>query len=222
MCVFVFVVRRSGLGCYTQPKHPCFPQCLMYLATLGSNGVCFVITRPAISSPWTKASPKLMHSDFWLWHIVKVYEPGSLLPGFTKAAETYTYEGHLYSSVGEFGGRGRWEKTWERIGPAFMRTEEDKHVRQEKKEKKLKRASKQTKAFVKKIRASKAGKATESNKSVKSVESGKSTNKSVKSVESSKSTTVAPGASDQLHTPLRSYLRPANIVGGGFSRTPSG
>ena len=51
---------------------------------------CFVITRPAVSSHWAKTSPKLRSLDFWLWEVVKVYPPGSSLPGTAKKLESWT------------------------------------------------------------------------------------------------------------------------------------
>ena len=57
-----------------------------FQARLILPGSC-VMTRPALSSHWSKASPKLRQLDFWVWRVVKVYQPGEDLPGMGKAAD---------------------------------------------------------------------------------------------------------------------------------------
>ena len=96
---------------------------------------CFVITRPAVKSHWAKVSAKLRSLDFWLWHVVKVYPPNSSLPGTSKTIASWVYESHLFHTMDESRERGRWQQTWDRIGPQFLATEEDKKKKKRRREK---------------------------------------------------------------------------------------
>jgi len=95
----------------------------------------FVISRPAVSSHWAKSSPKLKQLDFWLWRVVKVYQPGELLPGLGKSAAEFTYQAHLFHTTKGLDVYGAWEQTWDVVGPQLMRTDDEKKKRSKKKTK---------------------------------------------------------------------------------------
>jgi hypothetical protein len=48
----------------------------------------FVATRPALHGPWAKSCPSLCKQSYWLWNIHRVIQPGGVVPGFKKPAET--------------------------------------------------------------------------------------------------------------------------------------
>ena len=165
---------------------------------------CFVIARPAVSSHWAKSSPKLRSLNFWLWQVAAVHPPESSLPSTTKKSESWTYEGHLFHPSDDTKERGRWQKTWERIGPQFIRTEDEKKENKEKKRKDLRTRlhlllhphSKKSKEAKRKQRDKKEA--------------------------SNVAASTAASSTDDFSVPLRSYLRPANIIGGGFMCTKAG
>lgn len=164
----------------------------------------FVLTRAAPSSHWAKTSSKLRKLDYWLWHVAKVHAPGDPLPGFTKPGTTYTYEAHLYQPVDKQGVQGRWEKVWCMAGPTFMRTAGEKQKREQKSEKK----------FLKTVKKLKKARAVAKQVGKKKRQPRKKMPDRVRTDQAQK---VQP-----LHMPLRSYLRPDNIIGGGFTRTACG
>ena len=57
---------------------------------------CFVITRAALKSHWSKSSSTLHNVDFWLWRVSKVHAPGTKLSKHSMPCAQYTYEAHLY------------------------------------------------------------------------------------------------------------------------------
>ena len=163
----------------------------------------FVLTRSATRSHWAKASVSLRRLDFWLWHIVKVYEPGTPLPGFTKTKADYTYEAHLFQPVDKRGVEGRWEQVWSVGGPTFLRTAGEKHKRKQKTLKKVLKPLRRLRStpFV----GAKVGKRKPKDRPAM-----------LKRASSDKIQKERP-----LRMPLRSYLRPDNIIGGGFTLTPT-
>ena len=172
---------------------------------------CFVITRPAPSSHWAKASPKLRSLDFWLWQVWKVYPPGSTVPGYLDEQNSWTYESHLFHPYDASGERGRWKKTWERAGPKFMRTDEEKKKHEDKKKKQERkdlrdRLHKMLRPYSKKSKEAKR----------------KAQLKERRSVGSVAASSAAASSAPSNHVPLMSYLRPCNIIGGGFVCTRAG
>ena len=153
----------------------------------------FVLTRTASSSHWAKASAKLRELDYWMWHIVKLFEPGESLPGFTKTEVVHTCEAHLYQPVDKQGVQGRWDKVWSKFGPTFLRTGKEKRKRERASQKKF------HKVFKKQV--------------------GKRKLQNRKTMPR-RTSTEGPQKVRPLHVPLRSYLRPDNIIGGGFMLTP--
>jgi hypothetical protein len=160
---------------------------------------CFVITRPAESSHWAKASSKLSRSPFWVWRVVNLHEPGTVPPGYQKACAEYIYEAELFKPVSA--NTGPWTQVWDVVGPQYMRTKREKvGHRLRKKARQRKRDLKKAKLDLERKRLRKRGVALERVKHVK----------------------IEPARPSQECVPVRSYLRPCNIVGGGFSRTSSG
>ena len=186
---------------------------------------CFVITRPAPSSHWSKVSPKLRSLDFWLWQVRKAYPPGSIVPGYTAQQESWTYEGHLYHPYDDSKERGRWKQTWERAGLKFMRTDEEKQKHEAKKEKK---GRKDLRTRLHRLlhpysKRSKEAKKKEAMRKVKHNDgSAPASSAAASSAAASSSTTGGEDMSAPNYVPLASYLRPCNIIGGGFVCTKAG
>ena len=170
----------------------------------------WVITRPALSSHWAKSSQKLRHLDVWLWRVVKVYKPEDALPGLAKPAAEFTYQAHLYHTKDGNNIEGPWEQTWDVVGPQLMRTEDEKDKRNKKKDKverltfnmKLKRLLPRNSRLRKKLSEQLAG----------------------KTLKKPKPTAKAESATEErpFALPLQAFLRPGNIIGGGFNRTGTG
>ena len=60
---------------------------------------CCVVTRPAPKSLLGRASRRLAELPFWVWRVLRVFDPGSALPANSRhAAQAVdpTYEAHLY------------------------------------------------------------------------------------------------------------------------------
>ena len=164
------------------------------LVTPGS----FVITRPAPSGPWAKSAPDLPKLDFWLWQVVRVMQPGQPVPGFSKPSESFTYEAHLQQPANGKSVKGRWTKCFVDHRPAFMRTEAEKAEQ--------KAASRFWQGHNKKT-------------SVPSVLSGQQhARAAAASGRGYKCTTNR----EALLAPLSCYLRPGNIIGGGFALSATG
>ncbi len=117
----------SGITARAGPSRaPTDKEFLARLVTPGS----FVITRPAANGPWAKTEcEQLVGLHWWLWQVTKVLHPGAVVPGFTKPAETFTYEAHLYQPIQAASMKGRWTKVYDDVRPAFMRTTEEKSTR---------------------------------------------------------------------------------------------
>ena len=49
--------------------------------------------------------------EFWVWRVVKVYQPGEALPGMGKAADEFTYQAHLFHTKRKLDTTGPWEQT---------------------------------------------------------------------------------------------------------------
>ena len=101
-----------------------------------------------------------------------------------------------------------------------MRTEEEKRARQEQKKKKEEKHARKKRKHAKrkqkakhthKITSMRVGKQEKKKKKKKEKKDEETPRESVVSVES-----------HPFHAPLQAYLRPVNIVGGGFALTPSG
>ena len=212
----------------TQQRAPSDREFATRLVTPG----CFVLTRPAASSHWARCSPKLAKLDFWMWQVSKVYLPGQTPPGASNPVSDYTYVAQLFQPKGK-ATSSKWIPTWEVTEPKYMRTEMEKAARQTRKD------HKNIKVRMKPCHA----------KGVKSAQSGLSSKMSVRSKLSQKNqmpaakssfTTIVKswdkaarqrlGDAECAEEPssgvgakaLQSLLRPGNIVGGGFGRTPSG
>ena len=146
----------------------------------------YVVTRPAPSGPWTKGAEHLKDLDFWVWRVQQVFEPGQVLPGFSKQpAKTYTYEAHLYQHSKGEGKQATWAPCFTDERPVFMKTADEKDVQRSKK-----------------IWG----------------QHGKRVGERLLEAISKRSSV----AEDHDHlSPVRCYLRPQNVVGGGFSMTPA-
>ena len=171
---------------------------------------CFVITRPAVSSHWAKISPRLRSINFWLWQIVRVHPPGASLPGTPKTFTSWVYEGHLFHPTDESKERGRWQQTWDRVGPQLLTTEAEKEKHAKKKKKKTSKHLRQRlhRLLHPYSKKSKDAKRKDEERALAKAEANNAV--------------VAAKESEPLFVPLRSYLRPDNIIGGGFLRTSTG
>ncbi len=91
---------------------------------------CFVVTRPAPKSPLGRASKSLRQLPFWVWRVLRVFDPGSALPANTlhlEAAVQPTYEAHLYCPVGGGSMSRPLRPVWDVQGEtAFLRTPAEK------------------------------------------------------------------------------------------------
>ena len=154
----------------------------------------FVMTRPAPSGHWAKANPRLTESDFWVWRVIKLWPPGSAIPGFpNKKTDTFTYEAHLFHQTDGEGRRATWVQSFTDERPVFMRTPEEKDERKRKKEDKKTR------------------------RRARGVGGGKTRKNKYKALKQRKK----PGddEADECLTPVRCYLRPQNVIGGSFNLT---
>ena len=130
---------------------------------------CFVITRAALKSHWSKSSSTLHNVDFWLWRVSKVHAPGTKLSKHSMPCAQYTYEAHLYRP--RKNASGSWTPVFDFAGPQFLRTDREK--------------AKAKRTQFKRLRSLRKGK-------------------------------------EPKTKPVLSFLRPDNIVGGGFTRTRAG
>ena len=67
---------------------------------------------------------------------MKAYPPGSTVPGYADQQQSWTYAGHLFHPYAATKERGRWKKTWDRVGPKFMRTDAEQQTHEDTKKKK--------------------------------------------------------------------------------------
>ena len=61
---------------------------------------CFVATRVFKSSPMARLSERLRTAPYWIWRVIRVYQPGDVLDfavGNQTEATEVCYEAHLYS-----------------------------------------------------------------------------------------------------------------------------
>ena len=198
----------------------------------------FVITRPAPSSHWARSSPLLSKLDFWLWQVVNVYSPGDTLPSTGKKASDFVYTANLFRPEKGTKVDSKWKVAWQTAGPKFMYTDDEKENRKHKLGVKFKMSPKQVKA-VQQARRSKQKSLKQSKQSVQSKQSqpslppassGSSFSDLMKSWEASAKKAKKQGeVVEKLQAPktdnkapMQSFLRPANIVGGGFGRTSTG
>lgn len=133
------------------------------------------------------------------------------MPGYLDEQNSWTYESHLFHPYDASGERGRWKKTWERAGPKFMRTDEEKKKHEDKKKKQERkdlrdRLHKMLRPYSKKSKEAKR----------------KAQLKERRSVGSVAASSAAASSAPSNHVPLMSYLRPCNIIGGGFVCTRAG
>ena len=160
----------------------------------------FVITRPAPHGPWAKSKPELAELDLWMWSIREVIPPNAPVPGFKKPAASFVYEAHLYHPVRTDGIKGKWVPLFVDDRPIFMRTEKEKNEKHQKRSRhhspcrprSPRRPSHRLWGVKRKIR--------------KVPPTGKPIDQ--------------PRA--ECLRPVRCYLRPENIIGGGFARTANG
>ena len=142
---------------------------------------------------------------------VKVYPLGLSLPGTVKKLEPWTCEGHLFHPTGATKERGRGQQTCDRIAPQCIRTEEEKERHADKKRKDV---QKRLHEFL-----------PPHSKTSKEARLMKRRKVEMRTAAASSAGTNAASGTDQSAAcivPLRSYLRPANIIGGGFLRTKTG
>ena len=144
---------------------------------------CFVVTRPAPKSPLGRASKTLQQLPFWVWRVLRVFDPGSALPANTLHLDTAiqpTFEAHLYCPAHGTSMSSPLRPVWDvQSATAFLRTPAEKAAK-----------------FLKAARKGAA-------KLVPAVPAGGQAS--------------AGGA--RVHAPLTAFLRPGNLVGGGFPLT---
>jgi hypothetical protein len=146
---------------------------------------CCVLTWAAPKSPLGRASNHLRGQRFWVWRIIRIFDPGATLPQNSRhvaAALEPTYEAHLYSPTSNSYSspvRPCWDVVDERI---FLRTPAEKAARAAKK------------AVRTRSRSPRHGPPPDADP-------------------------IPLGRS--IHTPLVAFLRPDNLVGGGFMLSAS-
>ena len=124
---------------------------------------------------------------------------------------------HPYDSTKE---KGRWKKTWERSGPKFMRTDEEKQKHEAKKQKK---GRKDLRIRLQRLLHPYSKKTKEANRKAQLKERRLASSAAASS--GAAASNSAAGGEDTFapnHVPLTSYLRPCNIIGGGFVCTGAG
>ena len=155
-----------------------------------------------------------------MWQVSAVYLPGERLPGTTTTLDEHIYVAHLFQPKKGCMVKAAWTPCWEVSGPRFLRTIAEETEKREHKAR-----------LVFRMRHKKIGpkQSKESKQSVtKSEQSKKAKRSDMQSEQSSKKAKLGRAAqtraSDMEGTTkaLQSFLRPCNIVGGGFARTPTG
>ena len=195
----------------------------------------FVITRPAPSSHWARSSPLLSKLDFWLWQVTQVYSPGDTLPSTGKKASDFVYTAHLFRPERGTKVDSKWKLAWEITGPKFMYTDDEKTKREQKPGIKFRMSPKQIKAVQQARRSKQEARQGKSKQSVQSKQSQpkqlrssfsdlmKSWDASAKKAKQHAEIVEKPKMpKTDNKAPMQSFLRPANIVGGGFGRTNTG
>ena len=156
------------------------------------------------------------------------------MPGYSDQQESWIYEGHLFHPYDATKEKGRWKKTWDRAGPKFMRTEEEKKKHEDKKKKHQRKDvrdrlhqllhpySMRSLEAKRKARL-KASSAPASSSTAGGMGSNAAASSSAGGDAAiSSHTTDGKDVPKPSHVPLRSYLRPCNIIGGGFLCTKAG
>ena len=92
---------------------------------------CFVVTRPALSSHWARAAPKLSKVDYWMWQVSAVYLPGEMLPGTTTTLDEHIYVAHMFQPKKGCMVKAAWTPCWEVSGPRFLLAIAEKTKRRE-------------------------------------------------------------------------------------------
>ena len=191
----------------------------------------FVITRPAPSSHWARSSPLLAKLSFWLWQVVDVYSPGDSLPSTGKKASNFVYKANLFRPEKGVNVDRKWKLAWDVAGPRFMYTDDEKKKRHRKLGVKFKLTPKMRKAAQQPNQSlqSKKLKKPREQPQLPSASSRSSFMDLMKSWETTAKKQVTREVVEkakELHkhdkAVMQSFLRPANIVGGGFGRTNSG
>ena len=249
----IYGFRRGRMVAAAPPQQSIAPTDQQFAARPVAPG-CFVVTRPAVSSHWARAAPKLSKVDYWMWQISAVYLPGEMLPGTTTTLDEHIYLAHLFQPKKGCKVKAAWKPCWEVSGPRFLRTSAEKTKRREHKarlvfrlrHKKFKQSKKSKQSNQSMAKSEQSKKAKQS--AMKSEQSKKAKRSDMKSEQSSKKAKLSfkdlmdswdkaakTRASDMEQAEsaiaststgttkaLQSFLRPCNIVGGGFARTPTG
>ena len=198
----------------------------------------FVITRPAPNSHWARSSKVLEKLDFWLWQITKVYAPGDTMPSTGKEVSDFIYQSNLF--MPERGSKvdKTWRLAWEVTGPKFMRTELEKAKRDRKPATTLKMSPKMEQKMEQAIHKASRRMAAQSKRKVDQSKQSKQSKQpqQPRSSFSALMNSWEDAAKEQAgevgekpkvlksdsKAPLQSFLRPANVVGGGFGRSGTG
>ena len=168
-----------------------------------------------------------------MWQVSAVYLPGEMLPGTTTTLDGHIYVAHLFQPKKGCMVKAAWTPCWEVSGPRCLRTIAEKTKRREHKARLVFRMrhkkigpkqSKESKQSVTKSEQSKKAKQS----AMKSEQSKKAKRSDMQSEQSSKKAKLGRAAQTRASDmegatkALQSFLRPCNIVGGGFARTPTG
>ena len=143
-----------------------------------------------------------------------------MLPGATATLGEHIFVAQLFQPKKGCKVKAAWAPCWEVFGPRFLRTIAENTKRRERKARLFFRMRR------KKIGAKQSKESKQS--ATKSEQSKKAKRSDMKSEQSSKKAKLGRAAqtraSDMEGTTkaLQSFLRPCNIVGGGFARTPTG
>ena len=200
-----------------------------------------MITRPAPSSHWARSEPLLTKLDFWLWQVIEVYSPGDALPSTGKTAKEFVYKANLFRPDKGTSVDHKWKLAWQTTGPMRKRTDEEKRKRVSNAAGKLKMSPKMRKALQHagrpRRKADRAKQSQQSKQSQSKTQAKKQPKSSfldlMKSWEASaKASSSSAKACEVDETPktlkhdnkepMQSFLRPANVVGGGFGRNHRG
>ena len=141
------------------------------------------------------------------------------MPGYADQQQSWTYEGHLFHPYDETKERGRWKKTWDRVGPKFMKTEEEK---QKQEDKKKKQGRKDMRVRLQLLLHPHSKKSKEAKRKAQLKERKAMGSATASTAAASSTATDGKGTSAPGYAPLTSYLRPCNIIGGGILCTKAG
>ena len=95
---------------------------------------CCVVTRAAPKSPLGRASRRLASLPFWVWRVLRVFDPGSALPANRHMARAVdpTYEAHLHCPVAGVAMTTPMRPCWDlQSGHVFLATPSEKHAHRE-------------------------------------------------------------------------------------------